>query len=264
MSRSSRQFSAGGVIVEAIIINIQKFSIHDGPGIRTTVFFKGCPLRCLWCSNPESQKMAVEPERDAALSGKVYSPEDVVKICLADKVFYDESGGGVTLSGGEALAQPDFAIELLRRLKSEGVHTALETSGYATSDIFENVIKHTDYLLFDLKHYDNNKHMESTGFGNELILQNLQLAIDSGLEMLVRIPVIPDYNDSLEDARKFAQLIKQFGLNETELLPFHQFGQKKYESLGMPYAYSKHKTLYPEDLQDYRNEIEKSGVRSNI
>jgi len=250
--------------MEACIVNIQKFSIHDGPGIRTTVFFKGCPLHCLWCSNPESQKSGVQPDREPALAGKMYSLDEVVRICLSDKVFYDESDGGVTLSGGESLLQYEFSIELLKRLKTEGVHTALETSGFAPFEIFSNVINHVDYILFDLKHYEKNKHFEGTGVGIDLIHQNLKQTVETGIELLIRIPVIPFYNDSLEDAKFFAKLIKQFGLNEAQLLLFHQFGQRKYELLGMPYEYGKYKTLFPEDVEEYRQVIESCGVRCFI
>ena len=250
--------------MEACIVNIQKFSIHDGPGIRTTVFFKGCPLRCKWCSNPESQAMGVQFGREAALAGSMYSVEEVKRICLADKVFYDESGGGVTLSGGESLAQPDFAIKLLTELKSEGVHTALETSGHAPPEVFNKVLKHVDYILFDLKHYDDEKHKPGTGVETKLILQNLKSAIASKVETLIRIPVIPGYNDSPEDARSFAKLIKQYGSKETQLLPFHQYGQKKYELLILPYEYGKYKTLNPEDIEDFRLEMEKAGLRCFI
>ena len=249
------------VLMKAIIFNIQKFSIHDGPGIRTTVFFKGCPLSCLWCSNPESQNPEIQPELDSSLAGKMYTLDEVVKVCLADKVFYDESNGGVTLSGGEAFVQADFAVELLLRLKSEGIHTALETSGYTSPENFMKILQHVNLLLFDLKHYDNDKHLSGTGVDTRLIFQNLKNAIKSDVSTLIRIPVIPDYNDSLDDAHRFADFVKKLGLSEIQLLPFHQFGQRKYELLGMQYKYAKYKTLHPEDLEDYRITIENNGIR---
>lgn len=251
---------------EGHIFNIQKFCLHDGPGIRTAVFFKGCPLRCKWCSNPEAFTTDItaggDEKTDAALTGKIYTVDEVVKICLADKVFYEESGGGVTITGGEALTQPEFTIALLQRLKDEGIHRAIETSGHAPEETFISIIGETDLVLFDIKHYDNCKHREGTGEDNSLILQNLKRAIDSGAKLLIRIPVIPQYNDSIQDAQGFAELIKQYGLKEAQLLPFHQFGQSKYDKLGIPYALENLKTLYPEDLQAYQQTMAKAGIEA--
>lgn len=252
--------SAGQTPLTACIFNIQRFSIHDGPGIRTTVFFKGCPLRCRWCSNPESQAAGVQPERETALAGRMYTLDEAMEICLADRDFYLESGGGVTLSGGEALMQADFAAELLRRLHTEGIHTALETTGFAQPDVFLKAACHTDLLLYDVKHYDSTKHKEGTGTENRRILENLRMAAKRGMDILIRIPVIPGYNDSLSDARSFAELLRQLRLDKTQLLPFHQFGQKKYETLGIPYALGEVKTLHPEDLQEYQAEMKKAGL----
>jgi len=250
-----------GQVNQACIFNIQKFSIHDGPGIRTAVFLKGCPLRCLWCSNPESQAAGAQPERETPLAGRLYALNEVMDICLADKDFYIESGGGVTLTGGEALMQADFAAELLRSLKAEGIHTALETTGFASTEVFLEVIAYADLLLYDVKHFDSEKHCEGTGAGNEIILKNLREAVKRSMDILIRVPVIPGYNDSLSDARGFAELITSCGLSEAQLLPFHQFGQKKYKTLGIPYALSNQKTLHPEDLREYQLEMEKLGVR---
>lgn len=244
----------------ACLFHIQKFSIHDGPGIRTTVFFKGCPLRCRWCSNPESQLPGVQPEREAALAGRVYSLDEVLDACLADRDFYAESGGGVTLSGGEALMQAGFALELLRALGAEGIHTALETTGFAPADTFREISAHADLLLYDLKHFDSEQHRAGTGADNRIILENLDAAVRAGREILLRIPVIPGYNDSLADARGFAERIARVGLTKAQLLPFHQFGQKKYESLGMPYALAGLQTLHPENLRDYQREMKNAGI----
>jgi len=246
---------------EACIFNIQKFSIHDGPGIRTAVFFKGCPLRCSWCSNPESQVGGVQPEREFALAGRMYSLDAVVDICLADRAFYLESNGGVTLTGGEVLMQEDSATELLRRLKAEGIHTVLETSGFAPMEVFLRVIEHASLILYDIKHYDSEKHRQGTAVDNQIILNNLHEAVKRDIDVLVRIPVIPGYNDSLDDAAGFAKLIKEVQLTEAQLLPFHQFGQKKYETLGIPYLFSDYRTLYPDDLLDFMLEMKKQGVK---
>ena len=249
-----------------LLFNIQKFSIHDGPGIRTVVFFKGCPLSCSWCSNPESRDG--QPCKEA----RWYTLEETLKICLEDRLFYEEtagalplsspeySGGGVTLSGGDALAQPQFALELLRALKKENIHTAMETTGYASSDTFEEVTEATDLLLFDIKHFDNQRHAEGTGVSNELILANLSNAIARNKNVLARLPVIPGYNNSAEDARGFVCLLESMKMRRVQLLPFHQFGEKKYELLGLPYAMKKVPQLHPEDLEEFRQVFLKQGI----
>jgi pyruvate formate lyase activating enzyme len=260
-------------MMEGILFNIQKFSIHDGPGIRTAVFFKGCPLRCGWCSNPESHLMGLRifPESrrgefpDQSLSGRSYSAEEVLAICLEDLAFYEESGGGVTLTGGEVLAQDAFAEALLVRLGEAGVHRAVETSGYAVPAVFNRVADHTDLILFDIKHHDRDRHFEGTGVYPEMILDNFRSALGrrasgEGPRVLPRIPVIPGYNDGLEDAAAFAELLRDAG--EVQLLPFHQFGQNKYARLGLRYGFDKAKALRPEGLEPYRRVFESRGLRA--
>ena len=244
----------------ACILNIQKFCIHDGPGIRTTVFFKGCPLRCHWCSNPESQKPGVSQEREESMRGKIYTMDEALDICLSDRDFFLESGGGVTLSGGEVLSQANFACELLVSLRAEGIHTALETTGFAPPEVFQSVCKHSDLLLYDLKHYHSAKHCEGTSVPNEQILENLAWAIKTGKEILIRIPVIPGYNNALTDALGFSILLNLLGLKRVQLLPFHQFGQKKYESLSMKYSMNECRNLHPEELEDYRTIFLENGL----
>lgn len=281
------------------IFNIQKFSIHDGPGIRTTVFLKGCPLRCLWCANPESQDYNIQLLYDAdkcihcqscvkacksgalthennkivvdyskfdgnldcvkvcpthALTneGEYMSVEDVVKVCLQDKDFYEESDGGITISGGEGMSQPAFLKELIPVLKSFGLHTAIETTGYIHKETFKELAVLFDLLLFDIKHYDSKKHFLGTHVYNELIIENLKWAIEQHLNILPRIPVIPHFNASLEDAKGLADLVSNLGLQKVQLLPFHQMGEKKYQLLNRKYEFKNVKALYPEDLQDYR------------
>ena len=281
--------------LRGLIFNIQKFSVNDGPGIRTNVFLKGCPLRCRWCANPESQLPRVQILRDSkkcvqchhclelcpeqaisltgtqlkwnvsactgcqqcvnecpqhALSsaGEWKSVEEVLQVCLQDRDFYEESHGGVTLSGGEVLSSPGFAIALLTKLQQEGIHTAIETSGYAAESSFLSVIAHTDLLLFDMKHWQPQRHKEGTGVSNELPLANMRLSITHGKDVLPRIPVIPGYNDTLSDAAGFAQRLKDVGAARVQLLPFHQFGQNKYHLLGQDYAYADTPALHPEEL----------------
>jgi len=166
----------------ACIFNIQKYSIHDGPGIRTVVFFKGCPLQCSWCSNPESQygkpQLTVDEGNKPTVIGEYRTLDYIMKEVMKDKDFYLESKGGVTLSGGEVLQQHEFAITLLKRLKKQGIHTALETTGYTDPMVFQKLIANVDLLLFDIKHYDNKIHYEVTKVYNEKIIFNLKAAID--------------------------------------------------------------------------------------
>lgn len=293
----------------SILFNIQKFSLHDGPGIRTVVFFKGCPLRCRWCANPESQSPRVQilwnrqqclscgtctrlcpsgavaqtahgiridsslctgcgtcvsvcPGHALKAEGQPKTVQEVLDVCLQDRDFYEESGGGVTLSGGEALMHPGFAVSLLDALKDHGIHTAIETTGYAVPEVFDRVADHLDLLLFDIKHWDEEKHREGTGLSNRLILDNMRRAIQSGKKVLPRLPVIPGFNDSLEDAEGFVQVLKAVGAGEVQLLPFHQFGEKKYEELGQDYAYADISALHEEDLTDFRQVFLDHDIRA--
>lgn len=292
--------------LKACIFNIQKYSIHDGPGIRTVVFFKGCPLRCLWCSNPESQDPKIQiiwdkkkcikclhcidicPQKIISLSdnnievhskkcddclkcvnscsnealsveGKLLTPEQIMKEVMKDEVFYEESNGGVTLSGGEVLMQHKFASQLLKLLKEKNIHTAIETTGYISNKVFSQFIANVDLLLFDIKHYDREKHLKATNVYNDIIIENLKYAVKSGKDVIIRIPVIPNINYSLEDAKGFCKLLKSINVKKINLLPFHQFGQKKYTLLNKPYAFHNIKQLHEEDLFEYKNIFIENG-----
>lgn len=241
-----------------LIFNIQKFSVNDGPGIRTAVFLKGCPLRCKWCANPESQSRHIETSWDdtkqtQSTEGEWKTVDEVFDICIQDLPFYEESGGGVTLSGGEVLFAPDFAVALMEKLKTEHIHIALETTGYAAPEVFDRVTALADLLLFDVKHWDEQRHIAGTGVSNQPILANLKRAIANGTEVLPRIPVIPDFNDSLDDATGLAALLHKAGATRAQLLPFHQFGENKYNRLHKTYEYAGVPAYHPEDLEDYRN-----------
>ena len=293
---------------KGIVFNIQKFSIHDGPGIRTTVFLKGCPLRCKWCANPESQLSEVQilydqkkclhcqtcvhscpnqafslkkdhiqidhdrcsgclscvrncPGEALSYEGEEKTADDVTEVCLQDVDFYEESGGGVTISGGEGMVQPDFVKALLFRLKKHNIHTAIETTGYVSDDIFQDLAPEFDLLLFDVKHYDSRKHQKGTGVCNEQIIRNLKWAVQNGLNVLPRIPVIPGFNASLEDAAGIAELLKEVNADQVQLLPFHQFGENKYHLLGRSYDYEHVEALHPEDLSDYQKVFLDAGLK---
>lgn len=245
------------------VFNIQRFSLNDGPGIRTVVFLSGCPLCCRWCSNPESQNHNRErAERcdGESMSGKRYTPQGVLAEVEKDRCFYEESGGGMTLSGGEPLQQHAFCMEVLRQAGEAGFHRTLETTGHAPEDTFRQMLSQVDLLLFDLKHWQSERHIWGTGVGNELILKNLCAALQQGMPLVVRIPVIPGFNDSREDGANMASLLSRMGVQKVELLPFHQLGEKKYEQLEIPYAMKGVGQLHPEDLQGYEALFRAQGL----
>lgn len=247
------------------IFNIQRFSIHDGPGIRTTVFLKGCPLHCPWCANPESQIFVPEQmwdnvKNDNIITGEYKSVEEIIEIILKDKDYYLESGGGVTLSGGEVLAQPESALAIIRACKKEGLHVACETSGFAKEAIFYDIVSQLDLLIIDMKHYNSKKHLETIGCALEPILTNMRQAIQLGVDMIVRIPVIPSFNDSVDDMKAFATLLHELQVRRVELLPFHQFGKNKYQFLDRDYEYRGVAQLHSEDLLRYHNIFEAKGI----
>lgn len=249
--------------MEATLFNIQKFCLHDGPGIRTTVFFKGCNLRCAWCANPESQAMAPE-EMGGKPVGRAYTLEEVLEETCKDKPFYDQSGGGVTLSGGEPLMQADFACALCDALHAQGVSVGIETAALADTGAFERVLGKLDFAQIDLKHWDEEKHRLGTGVGNAQILNNLRLALASSLPVIVRIPVIPGFNDSPADARAFGDLLAGLGAREVQLMPFHQLGELKYSDLGRPYAYGGVPQLHEEGLSAFAGALTEAGLKAQI
>lgn len=263
--------------VEGLVFNVMRFAVHDGPGIRTTVFLKGCPLHCWWCHNPESQSsrpeviysdqrclrcgacvaacpndalsllesIHVDPERcrvcgacvehcfsDARqLAGTSMTVAELLKKIERDRIFYEESGGGVTLSGGEPLAQPDFAEQFLSACHDRGIHTALDTCGYASPAIFRKITQHADLLLFDLKVIDPDRHLELSGATNQPILDNLRWLADQKKQVIVRIPVIPGYTDSAANLNAIADLAHSFCLPRIDLLPYHRIAADKYHRL---------------------------------
>lgn len=250
---------------QACIFNIQKFSIHDGPGIRTVVFFKGCPLRCYWCSNPESQSGKPEKIWDNTKNkyttvGEYKGIDEIIEEVMKDVDFYEESGGGVTLSGGEVLYQAAFATELLKQLKEKGIHTAAETTAHAKTEDFANFIKQVDTLYIDVKHHDPEKHRAGIGATNETNLKNLAYAIKHHDNLTIRIPVIPRFNDSPQDAEAFSQLFNKMGVQKIELLPFHQFGQQKYENLNRDYRMKDIPQLHTEDLEYFKKIVTDHGI----
>ena len=179
------------------------------------------------------------------------SIQEIVRIVLQDRDFYEESGGGITLSGGEVLAQIDFAIDLIKSLKEHNIHIAIETTGYAHPDQFKRILPFVDLFLFDVKHTDNTKHRKHTHVDNIWIKINLNHAIEAQKKLIARIPIIPSFNDTLEDAKSFVNYFKEIGIHDVNLLPYHNFGELKYKQLSRAYALSGVKNYHPEDLSDY-------------
>lgn len=278
------------MLSKGTIFDVQRYCIHDGPGIRTTVFFKGCPLDCWWCHNPESKRVGremifwrqkcigcgacatvcpqaadithgeAEPPFDLAqcdlyekcagvcpteameLVGRDITAEDLMKELRKDIVFYDESGGGVTFSGGEPLMQASFLLDLLQRCHREGIHTAVDTSGHAAWKDMQRVAAQTDLFLYDLKVMDCQKHVELTGVSNELTLGNLEKLAGVHRRIRVRFPLIPGYTDGEDDLKEMACWLVAVGLHNLDLLPYHRTGMDKYKRLGMQYRLE---TLFP-------------------
>lgn len=264
-----------------LIFNIQKFSIQDGPGIRTTLFMKGCSLQCPWCSNPEglsSEREIMVGERKCIRCGKCAEAcstgaisfengartidwslctnclecgkvcpshaiqivgehktvDESFKVAAQDKDFYKTSGGGITVSGGEALLQWEFVRDLFRKCKDAGFHTALDTSAYCPWGNMEQVLQYTDLVLFDVKHMDPGKHEEKVGISNDLILENLEKASNT-TKIWLRIPLVPGFNDSEQNMHETAELASKTGAEKISLLPYHDWGKDKYSGLGKQY-----------------------------
>ncbi|HOA20588.1 MAG TPA: glycyl-radical enzyme activating protein [Sedimentibacter sp.] len=296
--------------MKASIFNIQKFSIHDGPGIRTTVFFKGCPLQCIWCHNPESQNLGKEILYDKnkctlcgscikicqnnaielkdndleinmdkctfcgdctvccinsakQIAGKEYTVDEVMKEVLKDRVFYKNSKGGVTLSGGEPLIYAAFVEELLMELKKENIHTAVDTCGAVDFKVLERISKYTDLFLYDIKSMDEEKHILYTGVSNKNIINNLINLSKIHNNINLRLPIIEGINADENHIFEILKLIKNTNIKKINLLPYHDIAMHKYEKLGRKY-YEYMKRPADEKLKRYIDIIEKEGYRVKI
>lgn len=226
--------------VKGRIFDIQRFSIHDGNGIRTIVFLKGCVLRCRWCCNPESQEYAIQTmmvQGKPKIIGQDVTVGEVLDIVERDRPYYRRSGGGLTLSGGESLCQPEFARALLKGASEIGLTTALESMGCAKYEVIDSILPYLDTYLLDIKHMNGAKHKEFTGRSNELMLENARRIAASGqTELVIRVPVIPTFNDTSEEIRDIARFADSLpGVARIHLLPYHRLGQDKYDGLNRPY-----------------------------
>ena len=220
-------------MIKATIFDIQRGSFVDGPGIRTTVFFKGCQMRCAWCHNPEGQTFEPQILRDK-VCGQDYTVDELLPILLKDRRFYEVSGG-VTFSGGECMLQIEFLEALLHACREHGIHTAVDTAGDVPFDRFARILPLTDLFLYDIKCADTERHRQYTGVGNERILENLRLLLDTGATVWVRIPIIPTVNDTEEEMRRIKEILASCKSPERiELLPYHGMGEHKYRDLGIP------------------------------
>jgi pyruvate formate lyase activating enzyme len=300
--------------LEGSITGIQDYAVHDGYGLRTLVFLKGCPLRCRWCQNPESltgyPEIAFHPSlcvqcghcKEACLEGAISDTEEkridrerctrcmacvkacrggalsqtglrmtaeqlVRKLCRYAPFYTSSDRGGVTISGGEPLYQVEFTAELLRQCRENTLHTAIETSGYADYDHLRKIVGKADLLLYDIKHMDDSQHKAGTGIGNREILANLTklCAESSNLEKVVRIPLIPGYNDSEENVGETAQFVRSLGIGQIDLLAFNELPSEKYKSLGKGvWEYANAKRQPKAELQKLANAVAKQGLRVTI
>ncbi|MGD0341994.1 MAG: glycyl-radical enzyme activating protein [Bacteroidales bacterium] len=234
--------------MKGLIFSVKRYSIHDGPGIRVTFFMKGCPLSCWWCHNPEGISQLPEKVRviervgdeefvRIRQAGEYYSVDDILSTLEKERTFLAESGGGITFSGGEPMQQSDFLLEALKACKAKSYHTAVDTSGYSQPDNFKAIMPYTDLFLFDIKHLDNARHEKYTSVSNTLIISNFKLILNSGRDVMVRIPVIPGYNDddrNLEKLRSFISENMVENLRKICLLPYHRIGSSKYKRMNIP------------------------------
>lgn len=222
------------------LFDIQRYSIHDGPGIRTVVFFKGCLFRCAWCCNPESQSKEIQTMCQGGTTKTVgydSTVKEVLDTVLKDAPYYRRSGGGLTLSGGEFLLQPDFAYALLYCAKERGLHTAVETTACVSADIIERLLPLIDLVLMDVKHTDVNKHSQFCGYPNSIMLQNAPQIAQKAKELIVRVPVVPGFNDTEKEIRSIARFAATLPrVERLHLLPYHRLGADKYTALGRSYA----------------------------
>ena len=249
------------------IFDVQRFSVHDGPGIRTIIFLKGCFLRCKWCCNPEGQEREIQT---MTLNGKTktvgqdISVEDVMEIVERDRNYYQRSGGGLTLSGGECLGQIDFARSLLKVAKERGINTAIETTSFISYEKIQTLIPYVDTYLMDIKHMNSEKHKEFTGQRNELILENARKIAKDFPKLIIRTPVIPTFNDTVDEIREIAKYAREIGVSEMHILPYHRLGRDKYYGLGRTYSLEGIEPPSKELMNTLLEVVKQEGLKAQI
>ena len=250
------------------IFDIQRYSIHDGPGIRTIVFLKGCPLRCRWCCNPESQIHELQTmtmNGKTSVVGRDVTVEEIFPELIKDLPYYRRSGGGITLSGGEALAQPQFAPALLHACQDYGINTAIETTGFAPFPVSEKYLPYLDYILMDIKHINSRKHKEFTRQPNELILENARKIAERHRNLTIRVPVIPTFNDTPAEISAIARFAGTLpGVTRLHLLPYHRLGEGKYAGLGREYTLAGITPMPEEKIQELLRAAQGFGLQCQI
>lgn len=247
--------------MEGNIFDIKRFAIHDGPGIRTTLFMTGCPIDCLWCHNPESRFKSGEKRT----KNRNVSSEYVIEELLKDLVFFEESGGGVTFSGGEPLYQPEFLKILLKKMKDSSIHTAVDTTGYVKTPVVMDIIEHTDLFLYDLKVMDPEKHKKYTGVDNKLILDNLRIIFKNKIPVRIRYPLIPGYNDDKENIREMIKFLDDLtGSPIIDILPYHRLGISKYRKLNKDFPVEFLSPPSDDKIEEVKEMLKKSGIEAAV
>ena len=250
------------------IFDIQRYSIHDGPGIRTIVFLKGCPLRCRWCCNPEGQNYKIEEMNvngEKKIYGEDITVEELLPKLISDEFYFRRSGGGITLSGGECLAQPDFAPHLLHACRDLGYDTAIETTGYSTWENIQKYLPYVDHVLMDIKHINSDKHKEFTGVNNEIILENARKIAESGADLTIRVPVIPGFNNTPEEIRATSEFAASLpNVTHLHLLPYHRLGEVKYEGLNREYLLHGIEPMTNDYMKSLLKVAQESGLECQI
>ena len=264
--------------MNGLVFDIKRFALHDGPGIRTTVFLKGCPLRCWWCQNPESIHDLPETYQiksinnsygstceELTIFGKQYSVHDLMDELVKDRIFYDESSGGITFSGGEPLVQYKFVGECLKQCKSLGLNTAIDTSGYAAFEAFEYIYENTDTFLFDIKLINDDQHIKFTNVSNELILDNLKHLTNLGNKVAIRIPLIPGITDTQKNLSEISEFISMLkNVRQIDLLPYNKISESKYKRFNKPSLLGQLQSQTDEKLFEIKSMFDTLNIKISL